>query len=881
MLSTRGLRLSPPLVPALLLVLISRPGAATSEWLSTTAPEALFEAAGLPPAPDRALSVLTLIRAMHQTADSQPPESERLQSAIEQSGGDGLGGARVLVPLPLPAAVFEAVMRVRPVTADRFLLALLRDRRASWLYYATMAMDASTRAFLAARPALVRAIAAEDAGTLAAFGRSIRVEADRVVVPGGEAAVPLWEEIVGARITDPDAFIRRLVEAREGRIAYMFDAIAHLDPARQRFALGLWMPDGSARMDRLRTVLRGFTDIDREWSFPSSPFGRPRHDAPLLLRLVPVTADGAPAGPAGRGFWDAAFDSTDLPGNPGRAFRDIARDGIIDAAFLIEQIVLPSPPLRRVRFETYAFGVRRFGSSDPASAPDAIVALRAFARYPAVMLSLERIGIRTPSAYAAVARTCERVADIENVGRGHTALAQFQGALAAVDRVARSGRLDAKAAEAIVTSLTQVEIRNERYAGRLAAWIDAQLLPALRLADGGGPPDSAEGTLLRALADRSPDGDGTRLEWEGLSYMVDVNAGERARVEQVRGRQGGERLDDVLIAARALRGKAARPREVDAVDERLAKVLVAMAYAPHQGDPLELFPAAAALYGRHDFGLDRPGVTMEARRWAPWARPRIGDIAGQQVRVEGSLLGLDLALARFAVRRLVSDRMPNPPTLNQNDRAAVIESAVLLNPRDLTSAQMKTIAQGLAGGRRRILEARSAPERLDQLAVTAGVGESRRQVLSWMASRGDAPVEEVFTLAEVLRLGRSDTASDDQSYRAWGMTNEPFDGCYCQAFPDATAWENFTGRPGSGQIAAWLPDLMLRLAELFAEIGAPAALLPATYAYAAQDFVDEAPAMHTDDGGALVQQARALQRVRVEDYLAAVAARGPLRPVTP
>jgi hypothetical protein len=83
----------------------------------------------------------------------------------------------------------------------------------------------------------------------------------------------------------------------------------------------------------------------------------------------------------------------------------------------------------------------------------------------------------------------------------------------------------------------------------------------------------------------------------------------------------------------------------------------------------------------------------------------------------------------------------------------------------------------------------------------------------------------------------------------------------------------------AGQIAARLPGLALRLAELFTEMRIPAALVPATFAYAAQDLVDEAPAMHTTDGGAMIQQARALSRLRVEDYLAAVAARGPLRPI--
>jgi hypothetical protein len=420
----------------------------------------------------------------------------------------------------------------------------------------------------------------------------------------------------------------------------------------------------------------------------------------------------------------------------------------------------------------------------------------------------------------------------------------------------------------------------------------------------------AETTILTAIADRSPDADGRRVELEGLSYAIDVTAGDVARFEQVRARQGGERLDDVLIAARELTapGVARRARDMDSLDRRLADVLLAIVYAPHQGDPSELFPAAAALFRRHDFGLDRAGVTTEARRRAPWERPRIADTAGQ-TRVFGSLLGLDLALARFSLRRLVSDRLPPPPTLNQNDREAVQETTALLNPRDLTDDRMHAIAAALSRGRQRIAAARDDAAALDRLAGIAGMGEARRQVLSWMASRAHGQVEQVFALAEVLRVGtqaapgeesrdeadRNQAAPGEESRHGadrnpappttaryldgWGMSNESLEGCYCLRFPDRAAWENFSGRPGAGQVAARLPGLALRLAELLTEMGIPAALMPATFAYAAQDFVDEAPAMHSDDGTALVLQARALTRVRVEDYLAAVAAQGPLRPI--
>jgi hypothetical protein len=240
----------------------------------------------------------------------------------------------------------------------------------------------------------------------------------------------------------------------------------------------------------------------------------------------------------------------------------------------------------------------------------------------------------------------------------------------------------------------------------------------------------------------------------------------------------------------------------------------------------------------------------------------------EQMRVTGALLGLDLALSRMAVRRLIADRMPAPPRLNMNDREVFFDSTALVNPRTLSDEQLAAIAAALARGRGRIIAAADVAAR-DALAAEAGVSAVRRQLISWMP---DGHLS-MFSLAEILRLGDSRLRPDPL-----GLSDEPISGAFRLAFPDATPWEAFSGRAGAGHISSRVPDLALRVAELLVEHGAPSALLPGVLAFAVQDFVDEAPSMHTDDWYALVHEARTLARERVEDYIAAVAARGPLRP---
>ncbi len=82
--------------------------------------------------------------------------------------------------------------------------------------------------------------------------------------------------------------------------------------------------------------------------------------------------------------------------------------------------------------------------------------------------------------------------------------------------------------------------------------------------------------------------------------------------------------------------------------------------------------------------------------------------------------------------------------------------------------------------------------------------------------------------------------------------------------------------PGAARASV---DLHLRLAELFAELRLPAVLMPAVLSAAALDFQEEAQPAYPEDRLALARQASALTRERVEDYVAALALDGPLRPL--
>jgi hypothetical protein len=843
---------------------------------------------------------------------------------------------RAEVPLPLASKTWTGVVFERPIPPGALFSAIIKDRNASLLYYGLCTLNDETRGFLERHPELLAWIYRERAGTLAAYGGSLRVSADRVDVPGGRDARALWEALVGSPVTTPIEFVKELLTADNGRLAYLYESVDLLDPARQRFALGLGVKDAAARLDRFRALYGTFAGIAAEWAHSNLPFARPMYDPATLLQVVRVTPDGRAAPPAASELWRRAFESTDLPDDPAREVRDAAAGEPLDAAAVAGLVALPHARFRRERFEAFAFGQRVFSGAEAAHLGDVLVALRGFARFPALMLTVERLGVTSAALYAAAARHAAAIDRIGDPLRHLPVQAQFQGALAIVDRLRRTGRVAPGDVEPLLTALIAAAPESSQgYRGAIAGWLEKHLIPAIA----GDPPrdGAAERALLGAFADAGSAG-GRRFDWEGLAYEVSIGASEQRRIEAIRAKQTGNSLDAVLAFARDVAvldspsfavdrarpladslGKhaaalsPARPwpgmKDDDVPDVRktidravkelrriqaprqaananriaeplarvadylLGEVLVALAYAPLLGDPENLVGGDADVAHKHDFG-SITSVNAEARRRTPWLRPRQPNGA----TVVGAVLGLDLALAHHALRRLAADRVPELPRLKQNDREVFTTSVALMNPRSVNDDDLNRIAEGVRSGRRRVSEAAADPARLDELAAAARMSALRRQLLVWAARHDARSIANLFSIAELLEIG--DASGNREARQTFGVAEETLTGCYCNRFPVPGPWETYSGRPGTGQLATRVPDLTLRVAELLDELEAPAALLPAVLSLATQDFIDEVPALYPDDWPAAVAYARAVTRERVEDYIASLTATGPLRPAS-
>ena len=479
--------------------------------------------------------------------------------------------------------------------AAGMLARLATDPDPARLFAGLSALDPPTLAWLARTPRLQARLYDEHLAAFADFAQAFRVREGRVDTPGGAEAAPFWEDLVGASVDEPRRFAERLF----GRphLAYAYDLVTRLPAARQRFVLGAWRSDARARRDGLRSLRRVFRGLPAPMPWLARPaveeareksitYGTQRNtrtgnlaawllayrdaqarsvagrpvlfgwDPPLpadpedALRAVAVDDSGAPLAPASLDFWTEVFSGDEVPEE-----RDVRLDRIdprprIDAAYLIAAGVAGPAGAGRARLHTVAFAQRVFSGHAADETASVFVAVRAFAHYPMLMLAVERMGVRDPGVYAALALAALRV---ERIGDGlerRRALSLFQGALALVERASLAGTLAPDAAGRVLRGLAEAvrPARGGGFGGALAGWLTGRLLPDL-----GVPVEPAVGAtamddaLLAALVGAGPAAaPGPLLEWEGLRYRYDPAGAALERLRRTRAQLGSNRLDTVL-----------------------------------------------------------------------------------------------------------------------------------------------------------------------------------------------------------------------------------------------------------------------------------------------------------------------------------------------
>jgi hypothetical protein len=886
---------------------------------------ALAAVASVTPAPDRARAVAELARAVYSWPQTGPYSNESVRRGLAAHFAESAPvDLTEAVPVPLSPAIWSQAIFHRPIEPQALVGAILTDRTAALMSYGLAGMDDETLRFFGDHAPLLGRLAERAPAAFAAFGESLRIREGRITPRGGEALVAPWEAVVGEKLDRPERFVPALFERDRGRLAYLYDVVSHLDAPmfEQVFGAGRSGPDPVASLKRLAALARRAFP---EWDVTTAPFIRPQSElAAFFARLRNASAGGDPAGMGSPAFWQRVFgDGGEADAATAARFAAEAR---ADSTTLAEMTLGHPARERERRLDLLTFGNRVFAGL-PIDDVDIGVAIRGFGSFPVLMLTLERMGVRTPALYAAAVHQAERLTGLD-ASRGHVALTQFQGSLALVARLAAVRTIDTATAERLTRDLVTVKLNDDgRYEGAIAAWISGGLRSAI-------PANATQDeALLVAAAGVPPSGPPRRVEWEGQRYVVDPAGAELQRLRRARARQedisfdtvlglaalgqtlthqslklddareavtkitaaetemaAGERAADTATlrtlkeAAQTLTG-IKRPGDlsearrvgaqlVQVADEMLGGSLMSLAYAFDLGDPEGTILIAGDPSRRHDFGHALAG--RDARVRSMWG------VAGVETRggpwhLVGSALGLDLAMAQLALRRISVDRVPESPMLNLMQRDGFAASVAVLNPESFTDRDRDSIAGSIERGNARVQDVVAGRESVDAIVDAIGMDGWRTRALRWTTAHDPEHTASLFSTVELLVLGGEMPAA----FNAWGVYSLRTAGCLCARLPAPGEWRHWWGLSQSGLPATLVADLPLRVAVVLHNLQLPAVLAKPVLAAAMQDFVDGINPTDGNDWLTLARAAQAIGRERFEDYVAAATADGPLVPDAP
>jgi len=751
------------------------------------------------------------------------------------------------IPAPLDAPIWRELLP--PAKTDDTFVRILTDRNALLLAVGLMSADDSLRALAASDSDLLRVLYRDAAAPFVVASRRLRVSGGRVLVPGGPGADAIWQVLAGESPARPAPFIRALLLKDDGRLAWYFETIGGLTSDRLDAA---W-PEGSDRLQAATALYDVFRTSDPQWRIAEQPFQRGVIDAWTMVTQNAIS-NGRLDGSWQQSFWELLFYSEHV--QRARASQVLGETSApLTLAWLTRETLTPVTRERRHRFEMFRLAQRQFSSVAASALPDVAVAVSGLRRFRALLLALERMQISNPQTWALVIEAATHVSD--HADNRRESIMAFQGVIALLERMRHVRTLDVPTTDRLLRSLSQEARADKRVIRTLKRWVPITLvgaLPRLVRPDAWTTQTAFESTLLQALA--GPTIRPTRtIDWEGLTYVVDVAAAEHDRLRAMRALLPSPGLDVAL--------QNGRPGD-------LAAALAALVYATALGDPDGAASLSPQVVTRHDLGIDAKTIIRET---APWAPPEERQVTGPW-RVQGSLIGLDLGLSRLSLRRVADQQMPAAPTLTLNDLGTLTRTTVVMSAADLVDAQRDELAAAIARGRERVAQAGPASA-WASLGREIGMSDVTRELLPWVVLRQRESAAQVFSLRDLMWLGQPRLSAADIDL--WGVAGDAIDGRRTTLMPRPGPWEDYTGRSEAGQITTQVPDLTLRLVEGTAQRSLPASLVPALLNFALADYWHDVHARFADDWFQLTRQAAALSSARIEDYVAALTGNGPLR----
>jgi hypothetical protein len=425
--------------------------------------------------------------------------------------------AATQVPLLFSAEDWtQADPKDRSARANDVIGAILDNPMLARLYWAMARMDTETSASLRQSEGISRLL--PFSAILDFYSSHISIRNGRVVVPGGAAAEPAWQELAGASPDSPKEFVARLLAKDDGWLAAYFDTLSRLTPAQQ-----VYFTDAH-RLSRFYDALRG-----RDTSpGPARPVFRPDPDLLILVTRLQLDSAGQATVPGNLEVWQQIFkQKTDS-----KVVREWAKhpnhlkdsDQLVEAMFAFSRQSSDDGPLRIYLTLTAIDSLRPAGQR---MSPETVRLLaEKFPRFGNQFLIFSEFQGFNDDSIKSFLTTAEAVDRISNVTLRANALGIFQSNIGLWQILARQGQIPAanlnESWKAVIspfaTGITSsAQLYDSARASMRELWRSA-----------GGRSDLSQDEAIALLAGPSqPEADGQRVRQELAARIHAVMDGQR------------------------------------------------------------------------------------------------------------------------------------------------------------------------------------------------------------------------------------------------------------------------------------------------------------------------------------------------------------------
>jgi hypothetical protein len=217
--------------------------------------------------------------------------------------------------------------------------------------------------------------------------------------------------------------------------------------------------------------------------------------------------------------------------------------------------------------------------------------------------------------------------------------------------------------------------------------------------------------------------------------------------------------------------------------------------------------------------------------------------------------------------------------LPAGDRLGFARTVALMGRHAADDSDRTAALELAARGQARLARLPATPGDALDVARIAGLSAWRREALIWSITYDVESVPRALSTTELAWLGGDGAPLRFVLLDAWGTSASASTGELATRFPAARPWEDAVSHDANGGLAAALADLNLRVAAFLAARKLPSALARDVLSAATLELINRVDAPRADDWRTLVEAIRAIPDTRLEDYVAALTADGPLRPL--